>query len=77
MILILERRNVTHYVKSVQIRSFFRSVFSRIWTEYGDLRSISPHSLRIRENTDQKKTPYLDTFHAVYCLKTGKKIILN
>ena len=55
MILILERRNVTHYVKSVQIRSFFRSVFSRIWTAYGDLRSISPHSLRIRENTNRKK----------------------
>ena len=30
-----------HYVKSVQIGSFFRSVFSLIWTEYGDLRSIS------------------------------------
>ena len=26
-------------VKNVQIRSFFWSVFSRIWTEYGDLRS--------------------------------------
>ena len=25
-----------HCVKSVQIRSFFWSVFSRIWTEYGD-----------------------------------------
>ena len=24
-----------HYVKRVQIRSFFWSVFSRIWTEYG------------------------------------------
>ena len=24
-----------HCVKSVQIRSFFWSVFSRIWTEYG------------------------------------------
>ena len=28
-----------HYVKSVQIRSFFWSVFSCIRTEYGDLRS--------------------------------------
>ena len=26
-------------MKSVQIRSFFRSVFSRIWTEYGEIRS--------------------------------------
>ena len=28
-----------HCVKSVQLRSFFRSVFSRIWTEYGEIRS--------------------------------------
>ena len=35
--------------KSVQMRSFFCSVFSRIWTEYGDLLFKS----------------YLDTFHAV------------
>ena len=26
-----------HCVKSAQIRSFFWSVFSRIWTEYGDI----------------------------------------
>ena len=44
-----------HCLKSVQIRSFFWSAFSRIWTEYGDLRSNSPYSVRIRENTDQRK----------------------
>ena len=44
-----------HCVKSVQIRSFFWSVFSRIRTEYGEIRSISPYSVRMRENTDQKK----------------------
>ena len=26
---------------------------------------ISPYSVRMRENTDQKKNAYLDTFHAV------------
>ena len=26
---------------------------------------ISPYSALMRENTDQKKTPYLDTFHTV------------
>ena len=31
-----------HCVKSVQMQSFFWSVFSRIRTEYGDLRRISP-----------------------------------
>ena len=39
-----------HYVKSVQIRSFFRSVFPRI-----RILRISPYSVRLRENTDQKK----------------------
>ena len=33
---------------------FFWSVFSRIWTEYGDLRSKYLYSVQIRENTDQK-----------------------
>ena len=36
---------IFHCVKSVHIRSFFWPVFSRIRTEYGE----------IRENTDQKK----------------------
>ena len=44
-----------HCLKSVQIRSFFWSVFSRIWTENEDLRSNSQYSVRIRDNTDQKK----------------------
>ena len=44
-----------HCVKSVQIRSFFWSVFSHIRTEYGETRIISPHSARMPENTDQKK----------------------
>ena len=42
-------------MKSVQIRSFFWSVFSRIQTEYGEIRSVSPYSVRMLENTDQKK----------------------
>ena len=33
----------------------FWSIFSRIRTEYGDLRSKSPYLVRKRENTDQKK----------------------
>ena len=45
-------------VKRVQIRSFFWSVFSRIWTEYGDLRSI-------QENTDHKKFRIWTLFHTV------------
>ena len=44
-----------HYVKSAQIQSFFLSVSSCIRTEYGEIRRISPYSLRMRENTDQEK----------------------
>ena len=43
-----------HCVKSVQIRSFFWSVFPHIRTEYGEIRSISPYSVGMRENTNQK-----------------------
>ena len=51
-----------HYVKSVQIRSFFLSVFSYFPTEYGDLRSkFSPNTGKY----GPEKNPYLDTFHAV------------
>ena len=45
----------THCVKCVQIHSYFWSLFSHIWTEYGEIRSISPYSVRMRENTDQKE----------------------
>ena len=54
----LPRRQIKdslHCVKSVQIRSFFWSVFSCIRTEYGDFRIKSLYSVRIQENTDQKK----------------------
>ena len=48
-------RHTMHCVKSVQILSFLWTVLSRIWTEYGDLRSKYPYSVQMRENTDQKK----------------------
>ena len=51
-----------HCVKSVQIRSFFWSVFSRIRTEYGEMLRISLYSVRMRENTDQKKLPIWTLF---------------
>ena len=41
-------------VKSVQIRSYFWSLFSRIRTEYREILCISPYSVRMQENTDQK-----------------------
>ena len=44
-----------HCLKSLE---FFWSVFSRIRTEYGEMWSISPYSVRMGENTDQKKSKY-------------------
>ena len=40
---------------------FFWSVFSRIWTEYGEIRSIRSECGKIRT----KKTPDTDNFYAV------------
>ena len=37
---------------------FFWSVFSRIRIEYGEMRSISPYSFQMRDNTDQKYFEY-------------------
>ena len=42
-------------MKSVQIPSFFWSVFSSIRTEYGDLLRKSQYSVQMQENTDQKE----------------------
>ena len=51
-----------YYVKSFQIRSFLWSVFSRIRTEYGEIRS--PNTAKYGPEI----TPHLDTFHAVKTL---------
>ena len=54
---------------------FFWSVFSSIWTEYGNLLGKSPYSFRIQENTDQtdqiqiqtKKLPIWKLFTQCKC----------
>ena len=53
-------------VNSVQIRRYFCSVFSCFRTEYGEIRSINPYSLRIQENTYQK---FRNFSHSVYLFK--------
>ena len=69
----------SHCVKSIQIRSFFWSVFSRIRTEYREIRSIYEHlsvfSLNARKY-GAEKTSYLDTFHAV-CFLTNFMFTVN
>ena len=51
---------------------FFWSVFSRIRTEYREIRSISPYSVRIQAYTEQKKLRILETFHAVIERKSNQ-----
>ena len=36
----------------------FKSAFSRIRTEYGEILQISPHSVVMQENTDQNNSEY-------------------
>ena len=42
----------------------FWSLFSRIWTEYAEIRSISPYSIWMRENTDQNNSEYRHFSHS-------------
>ena len=70
------------WVESVEIQSFFWSVFSSNWTEYGNLLCKYLYSVQIQENMDEKKTTSLDTFYAVNILSllydsvTDKKVLL-
>ena len=50
---------------------FFWSVFSGLRTEYGEIRSISPHSVRRLENRDQKKLCIWRTLFTQWLLKSA------
>ena len=56
--------------ESVQILSFFWSLFSRTRDEYRDLLRTSPYLTWVRKNSIRKKTLYWDTFHAVCACST-------
>ena len=58
-----------HSDKCVQMRFWF--VFSRIRTEYGEMLRISPYSVRMRENTNQKKLRIWT--HFTQCVGNGWK----
>ena len=44
--------------KKCPYSELFWSTFSHIWTEYGEIRSISPYSVQMRENADQNNYEY-------------------
>ena len=52
LILLITLNNAVMLLEQYPYSKFFWSVFSRIWTEYGEIRT--PYSLRIRENAEQK-----------------------
>ena len=53
-----------NYAKNFALREkcpyseFFSSVFSRIWTEYGEILRTFPYSVRMWKNTDQEISKY-------------------
>ena len=47
---------------------FFWPVFSHVRTEYGEILNISPYSIRMQENKDQKSSKYGHFSHGV-CFK--------
>ena len=47
-----------HTVRKVSVCGVFWSVFFCIRTEYGEMLRISPYSVQIRENADQKNSEY-------------------
>ena len=63
----LRKSTLKHFVKSVQTRSFFWSVFSRIWT-------VSVFSSNVGKYGPEQ-TPYLDTFHAVKFITFSKLML--
>ena len=68
-----------HCVKSVQIRIFFWSIFSRIRIEYGEIRSIFPYSVKMRENTGQKNlriwTHFTQCYYILKKLEQKQEIV--
>ena len=46
----------------------FRSAFSRIRTEYGEIRRISLYSVRMRANADQNNSEYVQLLCSVILL---------
>ena len=47
-----------HCIKKCPYSALFWSVFSRIRTEYEEMRNISPYSVRMREDADQNNSEY-------------------
>ena len=58
-------------LKKCRYSELLWSAFSRIRTEYGEIRSISPYSVRMRENVDQSNSEYGHYLRSVKPYKNG------
>ena len=58
-------------LKKCPYSELFWSAFSRIRTEYGEIRSISPFSVQMRENLDQNNSKYGHFSRSVDLVKTN------
>ena len=58
--------------KNVQIRSFSWSVFSRIWTEYGDLRSILRIQSKYGKIPTRKNSVFVHFSRSVFYQRLAK-----
>ena len=67
---------IKFYVRPVTMKSKVFPAFSSIWIEYREKLSISPYSVRIRENTGKMRTritPNMDTLYlSVFSPNAGK-----
>ena len=63
---VLNKVNETSLRDRYSYLECFSSVFPRIRTEYGEIRSISPYSIRMWENMDQKSSKYKHFLRSIY-----------
>ena len=66
------RVNLVNCIKCPYLELFW-SVFFRIRTEFGDIRSISPYSVWMRENTEQNNSEYRRFLRSGYKLDSPMK----
>ena len=71
----INKRNIKHALcEKCSYSELFWSEFSRIQTEYGETRSISPNSVQMREIADQNNSEY---GHFSRSVKPEKKVLLR
>ena len=76
---VFDQIQVTNQIlrKKCPYSELFWSVFSRIPTEYGEIRSIFPYSVRMGENADQNNSEYGQFSGSVSNYHLGKSLLIR